>query len=269
MIRKKAVAIFGCGPAGLFAAQAARSLGHAVDIFSVKKFSDMFGAQYLHEPIPGLSGEAFDVMYSLWGTNLGYARKVYGPELGPEMVDSVSPSKLLGIRPAWNIRTAYARAWERFESRITDTMITPENLHNLMILKHRYSLVVNSMPARALCARRGHQFHSAEIWAIGDAPEANVYCPVHVSMDSVVCNGEPSPGWYRASNILGWHTAEWPGRLRPPIEGVVKVHKPISTDCDCLSAINGVRVLRVGRYGTWTKGVLSHDAYGETWKALR
>ena len=51
---------------------------------------------------------------------------------------------------------------------------------------------------------------------------------------------------------------------KPPLEGVAAVRKPLTTDCNCHPDW-----LHVGRYGRWTKGVLSHDAYFATMARLQ
>jgi hypothetical protein len=81
----------------------------------------------------------------------------------------------------------------------------------------------------------------------------------------VTCDGTNNVGWYRVANVFGKGTMEWPGHLmRPPIEGVVKFTKPISTTCDCWP-----EVTRLGRYGKWQKGILSHHVYSDVTNLLR
>lgn len=257
------VAILGSGPAGLFAAQAVHETGHASRIFARGQRSPLYGAQYLHEPIPGLDcGQAETISYTLKGTVDGYRRKVYGP--GASI--PVSPETLDPSHSAWNIRSAYADAWERFGSLISPTNINPLWLdtNGRMTMA---DLVIWSIPLAPQCVG-GHGFSAQEIWAQGDAPEEDRYCSVSVEPWSVVVNGEDSPRWYRASNVFGYRTAEWPGGVKPPVEGIARAIKPIQTNCDCWSQLGGAPVLRVGRYGTWTKGELSHQAYFRTLAAL-
>ena len=49
------IAIFGCGPAALISAQACFAMGHNPQIYSIQRKSVMPGAQYLHQPIPGIT----------------------------------------------------------------------------------------------------------------------------------------------------------------------------------------------------------------------
>jgi len=268
---RKRIAVLGSGPAGMFAAYAALRAGYEVDLVTQRQTpSTMFGAQYLHAPIPGLTGESFVINYQLQGTIEDYALKVYGD---PARADETSPAKLLGEHHAWDIRAAYREAWEYAAPAVNWIIrrVEPGTLPSLVGRKtHR--LLVSTIPARILCiSPETHTFSSAEIYAVGDAPDLHQYCPVNVGHNVVVCNGEKSPGWYRASNVQGWKTAEWPSHSRPPVNGLARVLKPTATNCDCWgfrqegipSAMTtiGVKMLRAGRYGTWTKGVLSHEAY--------
>jgi hypothetical protein len=249
--REKRAAVLGCGPAGLFAAHALAQDNWDVTIFSKKRRSEMFGAQYLHAPIPGLTvGRSREVHYRLNGTVDAYREKVYGRRSGI----SVSLEALTSRHPAWDIREAYAAAWSVYAERIINIpQISPEwviqELHPL-----RYDRVVTSIPATELCSEV-HVFDSQQVWAIGDAPERGVFAPYSPTRETVECDATREVGWYRASNIFGYTTMEWPSGRKPPFDGVAPVTKPISTDCDCFS-----NFIRVGRYGTWTKGVLSHTA---------
>lgn len=231
----------------------------SVRIFSKARQSRMFGAQYLHAPIPGLTGpgDVFDVEYTLRGTVEGYREKVYGPGSTAE----TSPERMLGFHQAWDIRAAYNRAWNRYHTLVEHTELRADAVETLAqtAWRAKRTMVISSVPAPLLCQQPGvHQFREARIWAMGDAPEMNQYAPVTVAPDTVVCNGEDSPRWYRAANILGYRSVEWPDGRKPSVSGVAPVLKPIGTNCDCLPS-----VVRVGRYGTWTKGVLSHQAYEE------
>ncbi len=254
--RERRVAILGCGPAGLFAAHAFAEGGWTVSIFSKKRRSEMFGAQYLHQPIPGLTVDPPQTLdYVLQGTAEEYALKVYGGKLPAA---AVSPSIYTGKHQVWDIRQAYYAAWDRYASRITNMAIDSSSIH---ALKQGFDLVVSSVPAPGICAdmEGKHNFPYEWIWAVGDAPERGVFCPVNMPPFTLICNGMPEPRWYRASNVFGYKTAEWPdSKEKPPIEDIARVKKPLGTNCDCHA---GSKFLRVGRYGTWTKGVLSHEAY--------
>ena len=94
---------------------------------------------------------------------------------------------------------------------------------------------------------------------MGSAPGNTL--PYVAPDETVQCSGEYDTGWYRAATVFGHSTLEWGQARKPPIAGVVRVSKPLSTDCTCLARGN---VLRLGRYGKWEKGVLVHTAYLNT-----
>lgn len=258
------VAILGCGPAGIFAAHAATISGYNVAIFSKKRRSEMFGAQYMHMPLPGLRMDSRTISYKLVGTVDGYRRRVYGDVERVKI--EVSPEALAGTYRAWDIRAAYYQLYSQYESDIVHTgeidgaFIVSATRRGMG--KH-FTAVVNTIPMPQMCIKQSrHSFYSQDVWAIGDAPERGVECPVTVAPDSVVCNGSEyvgAPEWYRASNIFGYKTVEWPYYQRPSIANGIRpamVRKPILTNCDCHAG-----VIRVGRYGKWTKGELSHHAF--------
>jgi hypothetical protein len=92
----------------------------------------------------------------------------------------------------------------------------------------------------------------------------------------VICNGIPidhdfpvSTGWYRTSHIYGHTNTEWSAENLVPSNrinqhgNVWRVRKPLYTTCPCWPL-----VVRAGRYGKWTKGVLTHHAFEEAVKIL-
>lgn len=253
------VAIFGCGPAGLMAAAAAEEAGMAPMIAGYKRKSEMYGAQYLHRPIPNFSPDmGFDVKYTLHGTVEEYRKKVYG-----DTRVQVSPEDLAEDHEGWDIRQTYDNLWLHFVDRIqhvefsggADVQFFVESMDKTEQFNH----FVSTIPSPLLCTNPAHAFPSQVIWAIGDAPERGQFCPIKAAdMNQVICSGGET-SWYRCANILGYRTAEWPERKRPPFEGVSRVEKPLGTNCDCLPFVH-----RMGRYGSWKKGVLSHEAYYDT-----
>lgn len=252
-------AVLGCGPAGLFATHALVENGWEVTVFSKRRKSDLFGAQYLHGTIPGLTPNGEDpvlIKYLLTGTADGYREKVYGtgnPNVG------VSVEVMGREHQAWDIRTTYDVAWERYQDLVMDTQLSPREVHNLDGMD--FKLILSSIPMPALCYRE-HQFQSAKVWALGDAPRHGQYVPYRPAHNTVECNGERDTGWYRASNVFEHATMEWPGNRKPPLPGVAEVTKPIYTDCNCYrDGTLHTRFIPIGRYGQWSKGVLTHHAY--------
>lgn len=263
------VAVLGCGPAGMFAAHAAVEGEAQVNIFSKARKSYMRGAQYLHRPIPGLSGDPFEVEYQLKGSVDGYRDKVYG-DMGDILV---SPETLVGVSKAWDIREAYDAAWELYGHKVTDvdfgTMGDPGSFFRN--LSNNYDLVVSTIPAPLLCQRKtAHKFRAQHVWVTENIKSLGEfeYSPHDDTLadNLVVCSGDPDDWWYRQSRIHGWENTEYPLDHKPRETGQFKVHdvtKPLSHDCDCHPEF-----ARAGRYGVWKKGVLSHEAYYDTARAI-
>lgn len=254
--------ILGCGPAGLVAAHSAILAGaDDVRILSKKRKSEMFGAQYLHAPIPGATNKPpVQVRYELQGTIEGYRRKVYG--LKDDV--AVSPETLSELHDAWDLRDTYNELWDMYSPYVVDAEITAKVWWDWR--PNHFDVMLSTIPATALCLKpEEHTFGYEEIWAAGDAPERGVFVPYQMSQrNTVICNGEISPAWYRMSRLFGHTTVEWPGTInKPPVEDVARVKKPLFTNCDCNDSI-----IRVGRYGSWTKGVLVHDVFTQTWEAV-
>jgi hypothetical protein len=255
--------VLGCGPAGLLAAHAIRlKTGDMPTIFSKRRKSEMYGAQYLHKPIPALKNgagtEGVMVTYESWGSAQQYREKVYGDSWS----GSVSPEDLAASHMAWDIRLTYNELWDMYWTRIMETDLAKAEPSWIEWLTEQYDLVVSSVPKPLLCYK-GHTFSAQEVWAIGDAPERGVMSPVRPEANHVVCNGEPAPGWYRAANVFGFCSVEYPEDSKPPIPGAALVNKPTTNNCDCWPSI-----LHVGRYGKWEKGVLSHEAFDDVMEAL-
>lgn len=257
------VLVLGCGPSGLLAAHAAKLFGDfKVVVVSVKRQSQLFGCQYLHEQIPGLDlGAPRFVKYTLAGTPEEYAQKVYGPDESRGIV--VSPERFVGVHSAWDIRRAYAQLWEMYKGYVEDHRIASHDILP-MIDYYQPDFVFNSIPKPLICADPNHDFRSVKCWAVGDAPEFNQYSTYRAPEDTVLCDGRKDVGFYRVSTVFGYSTTEWPGwRSKPPISGVVDFLKPLSSNCSCWPGI-----VHIGRMGEWQKGVLSHHAFNKTYEHL-
>lgn len=249
------VLILGCGPAGLIAASAADDEGAEIYIASQRaRKSLILGAQYLHERIPNVDAPQFEIDYQLKGTIDGYRRKVYS---GEDDI-SVSPDALIGKSPAWDIRSTYDQLWRDYAGAVEHWDASPDHLATL-VAQLKPSIIISTIPAPLLCMR-SHTFRFVETriteYINGDFP--------HVD-NTVVCSGEGGDLWSRKSRIQGWENTEYPiqhagAAYHPRIREIgAAVKKPIDTNCDCYPDVN-----RMGRFGRWTKGVLSHTAYTET-----
>lgn len=255
------IAILGCGPAGLVAAYAAEVTGASVHIFSKPRKSELFGAQYLHRPIPGIpSGRPHEISYQLIGSEDDYRRKVYGPSFH----GAVSPGSLAPGHLAYDIRHTYDMLWDIYGGAVGAAEIEPAWMKFNVGM---FDGVISTIPLPSICANSSHRFESQEIMAMGDAPERGQYLPAashEIPEGTVICNGNDYPSWYRASRIFGYGTMEWSlSRSVVTPGGATRVRKPLSTSCDCWPGVT-----RIGRYGKWQKGVLVHEAYQETIKCI-
>jgi hypothetical protein len=224
-------------------------------VVSRARKSHLYGAQYLHAPIPGMTAlPPVQVHYELWGHTEDYRRKVYGGQHR----GSVSPEDLAETHAAWDIRQTYDALWSAYGSYVISADVSSEVL--VATLVDNSDVVINTVPLPVLCRVPAHVFHSRTVYAIGDSPTQQ--CPVRqAGPQSIICNALREPSWYRNANVYGYVTAEWP--MRAPLDNIVEVTKPLETNCDCWPG-----VVRLGRYGRWQKGILSHTAFSMTTNML-
>lgn len=253
------VLVLGCGPAGLFAAQAASECGYEVEIRSRKRRSEMFGAQYLHASIPGLTDdqEPGKVEYRLNGDLDQYLHKVYGDKLP----DKVTVDSLVGTYPAWDIRRAYHKAWEVWVDRIR----AYEGIGPLAVerwYQEDWAHIISTIPLKSLCRDHfTHEFISRPIWAVGDAPERGVFAPRIVDEPNVILyDGTDKVPWYRASLIHGYNAVEYPIDASGKHDWASIINKPVRHSCTCWP-----QMIKVGRFGAFHRSGHTHQAY---WRIL-
>ena len=241
--------ILGCGPAGLFAAQACAL--HSIEpiIMSKKKKSMIYGAQFLHERIPGLtdgmSPEIINIVKI--GNELGYAHRVYG-----DAEVSTSWSKLGAFAHGFSLREVYDRAWGKFEDEIIDVALSYDDVTQFTA---EFDLVILTVLAWSICDGT-HKFESRNIMVCRQSCEATA----GLSLDGnfIVYNGTKYGHWYRTSRIFSHESTE--STIKPGEEnlgeGWEAGFKVVGTDCDCHP-----NVYRAGRHGKWERGVLTHHAF--------
>ena len=244
----KAVAILGSGPAGLLAARAAEEAGYKPVVYSRKVRSLPAGAQYLHEPVPGVNGSPdFIIEYAFVGSADVYAQKAYGDQF-----QKVSWSKFEVVReaPAWSMGKTYAALWERFQHAIVDCTITPELVREIV---QNYDIVMSTIPRHILCEDDDHRFATRKHWLVPswDGPKRR---------NLIIYDGTMRNLWHRCSSIQGMCWKEYGGELW----GAREIVKPLGTNCTCFP-----EVLCLGRYGAWDKDKLATDAYKEAAVALQ
>lgn len=270
----KRVAILGAGPAGLMAAHAAAVHGDAVSLFTQGNSegptkSRIGGAQYLHQPLPGICNEdqpSGTLQYFMAGTPEGYRQKVYGDA----DVAFVSAERIpSGEVPAWSLQETYETLWGLYcsGSSVNVAPMNPETLIELFEKDH-FDLVVSTIPKPALCLAHAGMIHTTHTFVSQSVRIANK-CAVPTSEhtpNTILYDGTKNTSWYRTSYIFGHGSTEW-GAGAPawlPYENLVTVKKPLHSTCNCFDG----KVLFTGRYGAWRKGVLAHEAFKDVWEAL-
>jgi hypothetical protein len=250
------VAVLGCGPAGLLAAEAAWWAGAEVAVFSQERaMSPHGGAQYLHKPIEGVTEEEPDgaVRFIKVGTREGYAEKVYGDAKAKVSWDLFDEATV----PAWSMRGAYTRLWMNWAERIYEM-----GFGSVEEVEQRlgdFDLVFSTIPKKVLCKDPAHDFRQQDVILV---PQAEV------AVNNVILyNGQLAENWYRSSYLFGIGWTEYAAHAGgPPILGERhQGFKPIGNDCDCLPE----RIIPIGRFGRWERDVLTHHAYEDVVNELQ
>lgn len=244
------IAILGTGPAGMFAAHAIGLTGQPIALFGTGEKSFIHGAQFLHRPIPQLSNDEpdFEITYRVQGDAYTYQRKVYGGQTPPFV--SFSNVHDGQVQPAWSIQDAYEEMWARLGHSMNLATIDAEWMeeHEAM-----FAAVVSTIPATALCADRAkHRFGSVTITIGAEASQPRLN-------NEIVYDGTSDHSWYRTSMINGHEGTEWGKGNEPPWHEGTELSKPVRTDCTCWP-----NVIKVGRYGSWTKGELADSGFYKT-----
>lgn len=255
MPRKPIAAILGCGPSGLLAAHACELNGIEPVIFSRDVPSQLGGAQFSHIAIPGITDpdDAFKLTYRLNGSPDVYRKKVYGDTPVPFVsFEGVSDGQVV---EAWSLRRIYEQLWDRFSGRIINTMFDPERAEQFE--GWPFGPVFTSLPAPVICRASvdmdvNHGFRSQPVRILNQALDSSI------SDNTIIYDGTQEHSWYRMSMIDGVGGTEWggSGAVPPGIE-LKTVMKPIETNCNCHP-----RLIRIGRFGTWKKGILTMHAFG-------
>jgi hypothetical protein len=251
------VAVLGCGPAGLFAAQALALHGITPAIISRKRKSVIYGAQYLHRPIPGLSpsNPTGRITTARVGAREVYAERVYGLGTGLSSWDRALP-----VQDAWDLRSTYENAWSKFSDDIVDMEVGGDDVAEMSAT---FDLVISTVPAWSICQNpAAHNFDSVAFLFRKEFDPEEI--PPNLPPNFVVYNGTHDYDWVRCSNIFGYPSAEAPMSNRLVEQGGWEAgFKVVGNNCDCHPAI-----VKAGRMGTWQKGVLTHNAWDRTIQAM-
>lgn len=262
----KAVAVLGCGPAGLMAAHAVAFVGRPVAVFSIPEKSVLGGAQFLHKPIPVVCEDDPDitVTFQVEGDANTYRRKVYGPEQPIGSPGFVSFSNVHDgmTQPAWNLQVTYDKLWDIFGNEVNPQPIDAEWLDKV---KDDFDLILSTIPLPRICLSAAglvpvqHRFFTQEIGVVNES----VY---PLPDNTVFYDGTQDHSFYRCSKLFGHGSTEWSPNYRMPQRQDIKVfNKPITALCDCWQD----RIVRLGRFGAWKKGLLTHDAFAGALQACK
>jgi len=262
-VTKPLIAILGCGPSGLLAAHACEMYGAPFSIFSRPEKSVLGGAQFSHIPIPGITDPEYPekvLRYEVVGEASGYQHKVYGEADVPFVsFDNVFDGKEV---PAWNLRGIYDSLWARFSPRIVPQDISAKWVERIAGSDF-YHLIFSSVPATTICRAAidmdvSHAFRSQSIVIHPEALDPSL------PDNTIRYDGTKDHSYYRMSRIFGVGGTEWGGNSPvPPIQPMRSIRKPIQTNCNCHP-----KVQRIGRFGTWTKGVLTMHAFNKVVETL-
>lgn len=257
----KRIAILGCGPAGLIAAHEVEQQGFKPLIYSVKEKSPVGGAQFLHGPIDGVSGDDSDleILFAKVGDRHGYAAKVYGDPEAVVSFDRYRTGKIEG----WSLRIAYDRLWAMYEDDIIDGRLGPDQVQELV--ESPIAGIFSSIPAPILCYKTEHRFKEQAIAIVPIEDDSAIQARATDS-NYVLYSGSANHSWYRRSSIDGEAWAEYSlgGKFAGQraardqrlldMPGAVEGTKPMGTDCNCFDG----EVFRIGRFGRWDRSQLVH-----------
>jgi hypothetical protein len=260
--KKPLVAVLGSGPSGLLAAHACALRGVPFSIYSKKVKSVLGGAQFSHIPIPGIHDLDYPegtLKYRVSGDSEDYQKKVYG-DTPVEFVSFDNVKDGLEV-PAWSLGKMYDWLWNEYGPLVVDRELDGDLIDRM---PKTFNVVFSSLPAEKVCLGRvdpgvAHWFRSTPVRIVNEALDPSL------PDNTIVYNGEKSPSWYRMSRIFGVGSTEW-GAFgpTPPVDNIRTVNKPTATNCDCHR-----NVIRIGRFGTWSKGQLTFHAYNRVVEVLR
>lgn len=246
------IAILGCGPEGIFAAEAAHQRGHDYDILAPKQAA-ISEVQFLMTPIPCLTSPRPEGEITLFkqGDRDGYADKVNGNMAMDVDWDTFDAGK----RPMWSMRNAYTAGWIAHHENIEDFRVLPGDMADMLT---GYDLVVNTGSLKALCANRRHKFDEQVIYTKQE--------PIFNRPNQVWYNGDKSVDWFRWTIVNGISVYEFskkPFVDKATARHIVEDYRPTTTNCDCHPGM-----FRMGRMGAWDRHQRPETVYFEMLKVL-
>lgn len=251
--------ILGNDTAALLAAHACLDAGWTFDIFAEPEPEQLHGVPLLYERIPNISLPTRKIQVKSENP-AGYSAKVHGP--GAQGNVSVG----MGSCYVLDQRSVYRYLWQHYATNIYHWVFSASSFEPFIVdAAHHYQAVFSSLPLALLC-NKGHRFDQRSYFTIYDSPNQGLMSPVRVALNTVVLDGTNFVGWYRAANVFGHCSVEWPahkGSPRPPIPGVMKLTAPVDTNCDCFP-----EVTKIGPAGTGRESETLDTVYSSVSSAL-
>lgn len=255
---KPTVAIVGSGPAGAIAAWACHLQGVTAHVISnTATPSALPGAQYLHRPfvLPGnVKVDPVTITYAKMGKREDYAMKIYGDHFDPGQTswDLFPAGRIYG----WPLRKIYEMLYGAMALTIEE--VDRDVMGELL---RTYDVVFNSAPAALFTIRDSTpvEVKTERVWI--RTMRADYQEPGH---GLIVYEGSLSVPHYRYSFLEGKEAWEYPESWGGG-SGATLVSKPLSINKPPMDP----RIIPVGRYGKWQKGVLVDSVFGEVSEHVR
>lgn len=272
----RTVAILGTGPSAAYAYRACRDMGLEPAVYG--KLSDRpHGAFWLHWLPPQLQWRVpyFQVEYRAEGTADGYVLKIWGR---PDISSSFPRERR--IEKGWLPDPGLAALWEG--AGVTEVLLNEEDIQRLCGV---YDLVIRTFPPRLPELLR-EQLHFCTLFyrRVTAGRYANIQ-----RVERLTYNGLPGVPWVRSARLAGelsyefpgvveqsqvaehlgpgnWQRAVWPDL--PPQEHTefwLQLHR---WEKEIWQPSQPSNLLTVGRYATWQRKGLSHQAYQTVLGAL-
>jgi hypothetical protein len=199
----------------------------------------------------GVDVPALEIKYAKFGTRDGYCKKIYGKDFDPSLTSWDRFPE--GVRRGWPLHKIYEMLHDRVEIQVVDV-----DRSVMLELLREYDLVFNSAPAALFVERDGQpvEIKTERVWIKSEPDPSMASEPWTIGL--IVYEGEPAIPHYRYSWLEGVSSWEYPEKHGDPGDGIL-VSKPLSISAPPMHP----RIVPIGRYGQWKKGVLVDSVFGE------
>lgn len=253
------VAIVGSGPAGCIAAWACHLAGVDAAVYTnTLTPSPAPGAQYLHSPfvLPWDTAiDPVDITYVKMGTREDYSEKIYGPGFDPS--DTSWDRFPSGVVKGWPLHKIYEMIHGIFLPRFVIADVGRAKMWELL---EEHDIVFNTSPGHQFTLDLFPEMNTESVWI---KTNHDKFDP-HASTGLIVYEGSLSVPHYRYSFLEGRESWEYPEDYGDPGCGAILVKKPLYLH----SPMMDPRIIPIGRFGKWQKGVLVDSVFGEVSRAI-